>query len=78
MTKELEMTEILTAFASPLHLPAYPNNTQQVERLVRVVTEVASKRVGYNARHQLILQLLESMKAMPLFNTKKHDAVFLS
>ena len=51
MTKELGMTEILTAFASPLHLPAYPNNTHQVERKAKVVTKVASKRVGYNAQH---------------------------
>ena len=70
------MTRIFSAFASPLHLPAYPNNTQQVERAVRVVTEVAGKRVGYNARHRLILQLFASRKSMPKFNTKKHSAVF--
>ena len=49
---------ILSALTAPLILPAFPNNTQGVERMVRVVTLAAVKRAGHAARHRLILQLL--------------------
>ena len=52
------------------------SNTQQVERIVRVLTEVADKKVGFKARERLILRLLESRAMVPQFNTKAGDEVF--
>ena len=40
------------AIGEPLRTPAYPNNTQAVERMIRVVTEVAPLRAGFTARHR--------------------------
>ena len=39
------------------------------------MTEVASKKAGYTARHRMILKLLESRNMVPKFNTKNDDAV---
>ena len=52
LTMDLSVQEILDCIGSPLILPPYPNHTQSVERMVRVVSEVSSKRVGYVARHR--------------------------
>ena len=76
VTKDLPDEVILSALSAPLILPAFPNNTQGVERMVRVVTLAAVKRAGHAARHRLILQLLQSRKRVGSFNTKKQDAVF--
>ena len=56
--------------------PGYPNNTQAVEQIVRVVTEVAPLRVGYDGRHRLIVQKLKSRKLVGSFNSKMQDAVW--
>jgi hypothetical protein len=76
VTMDLSLETVMDAIREPLRLPDYPNNTQAVERMVRVVTEVATKRAGYNGRHTMILQLLHSRKMVPKFNTKMQDAVF--
>ena len=76
LTMEYSAEEIFECIGSPLTLPNYPNHTQAVERMVRVVCEVASKRVGYLARHRQILQKLESRRKVPKFNTKMDDAVY--
>ena len=76
LTKDQSDETIKSTIAAPLHLPPYPNNTQSVERMVRVVCEAASKRAGYEGRHRLILQTLESRKRVKIFDTKKQDAVF--
>ena len=68
VTKDLSEEVILSALAQPLILDPYPNNTQAVEQVVRVVTEVASKRVGYAGRHRLIVQKLKSRKLVGSFN----------
>ena len=76
MTMHMELAEIMEAFKALLLLPEYPSNTQQVERLVRVITEVADKRVGFlAARERLILQLLKSRSMVPTFNTKSDDKI---
>jgi hypothetical protein len=54
-----------------LILPPYPNNTQAVEGLVRVVTEVDAKK---GCKAPTDLKLLESRKMVPTFSTKKDDA----
>ena len=76
LTMDMDLNTIMGAFMEPIILPPYPNNTQAVERLVRVVTEVAPKKAGYTERHRMILQLLKSRELVPKFDTKKDDAVF--
>ena len=73
LTRDLPESEILSALSEPLILPPYPT----LERMVKVVTESCSKRVGYNRWHRLILKLLESRNLVKKFNTKKHDAVLM-
>ena len=70
LTVDLDLDRIMAAISAPLRLPPFPNNTQAVERMVRVVSEAAVKRVGHTARNGLILKLLESRKMIPSFNTK--------
>ena len=76
LTMDMDLNTILGAFKEPIMLPSYPNNTQAVERLVRVVSEVAPKKAGYTARHRMILQLLKSRQLVSKFDTKKDDTVF--
>ena len=76
ITKNIDDETILSALTAPLILPAFPNNTQCVEHMVRVVTEASTQRASHSARHSLILQKLESRKRVGKFNTKKDDAVF--
>ena len=76
VTKDLSDEVILSALDQPLILDPYPNNTQAVEQMVRVVTEVAPQRVGYEGRHRLIVQKLKSRKLVGSFNSKMQDAVF--
>jgi hypothetical protein len=76
LTMDLSVDSMMDAIREPLQLPNFPNNTQAVERMVRVVTEVATKRAGFTARHRMILKLLESRKMVPKFNTKNQDAKF--
>ena len=54
LTIDFEGDTIMAAFQGPLRVPPYPNHTQAVERMVRVVTEVATKRAGYAARHRCV------------------------
>ena len=58
-------------------MPNYLNHTQLVEAMMRVVTEVAPKRAGHEARESMILQLLESREKCPGFDTKKHVMALL-
>ena len=76
LTMDMELDIVMSALSAPLRLPAFPNNTQAVERMVRVVSEAATKRVGHMARDGLILKLLESRSLVPKFNTKRQDANF--
>jgi hypothetical protein len=54
LTIEFDLDIIMSAFQAPFILLPYPNNTQAVEHMVRVVTEVASQRAGYTGRHRYI------------------------
>ena len=77
LTMGMPMEEVMAAIGEPLRFPNYPNHTQRVEAMVRVVTEVATKRAGYSARQKMILELLESRKICPSFRTKKDALSFL-
>ena len=48
LTRDLPESEILSALSEPLILPPYPNHTQAVERMVKVLIESCSKSVRYN------------------------------
>ena len=54
LTIDFGLETIMSAFQNPLILLHYPNHTQAVERMVRVVTEVATQRAGYTGRHRFI------------------------
>ena len=73
LTKELSEETILSALATPLILPSFPNNTQRVEQLVRVVTEAATLRADFHGRNRLILQRLKSRSLVGSFNSKMQD-----
>ena len=77
LTMHMKIEEIMEAVKVPLRFPNYPNHTQRVEAMVRVVSEVANKRAGYKARQKIILKLLESRKICPTFNTKNDALSFL-
>jgi hypothetical protein len=68
-------TEILkeniknSAFAAE-DLKDFPSHTQNVERMVKLVTEAASAVCGPEERHKFVLATLKSRKEMPKFNTK--------
>ena len=50
LTIYIDLEKVMAAITAPLRLPKYPNNTQAVEGMVRVLSEVATKRVGHMAR----------------------------
>ena len=52
ISQDMSLDELMEAFRTPLRLPAYPGNTQAVERMVRAVTEVAPLKAGYTAPHR--------------------------
>ena len=54
LTMDMKDSEVMAALDGPLHLPNYPSHTQDVERLIPVVTESCIQRVGYTARHRLV------------------------
>ena len=76
LTKEFSEETVLSALESPLILPPFPNNTQRVEQLVRVVTEAAKLRADFHGRNRLILQKLKSRSLVGSFNTKMQDDVY--
>ena len=77
LTMEMPIGDIVQSCRAPLKMPNYPNHTQRFEARVRLVTEVAPKRAGHEARERMILQLLDSREKCPGFDTKKHGMAFL-
>ena len=55
----------------PLSIPDYPNHTQAVERAVKLMTEAASKVVGFKQRHGMICPRIKARKLIPRFHCKK-------
>ena len=76
LTKDISEDTLLSAMASPLHLPSYPNHTQKVEQYMPVLEQACGQRVGHTARDRLILSLNKSRSLVPIFNTKKQDSKF--
>ena len=55
---------------SPLRFDDIPCLSQAVERMVAVVTQAAELKMGYQSRHQTILNCLKSRKILPTFQSK--------
>ena len=73
---DLPEETILSAFASPLYLPKYPNHTQSVERFMPVLEQACGQRVGATARDQFIHMLNKSRELVPKFDSKQNDSKF--
>ena len=56
---------------SPLWFDDISCHSQAVERIVSVVTQAAELNLGYQSRHQTILNCLKSRKILPTFESKE-------
>ena len=56
-----------------LQVPNFPCHTQAVERAVKVVTEAAVNCFGHESRHGWILNVMNSQKMKPSFQSKQDD-----
>ena len=56
-----------------LQMPNFPCYTQAVERAVKVVTEAAVNCFGHESRHGWILNVMNSQKMKPSFQSKQDD-----
>ena len=59
------------AIEGNLLVPLVPSNTQDVERTVKLISELSLQASSYEERHGRVLATLQSRKIMPEFNTKK-------
>ena len=64
------MEELIKTKGS-LELPEFPCHTQNVERMVKIVTEVSLTACSEEARDGIIRTKLKSRKDIPRFETKK-------
>ena len=56
---------------SPLWFDDIPCHSQAVERMVAIVTQAAELKMGYQSRHQTILNCLKSRKILPTYESKR-------
>ena len=73
LTLKVHKDKILKWFEQPIILDSYPCHTQDVERVVPVVTGSCIQKVGYNSRHNWIISTMESRRSVPKFDSKKQD-----
>ena len=71
LTKKLSDTELFSIRTTPLIPPTYPNHSQSVERLVKVVSESASKFYGKPELHKLIISKQAAKEERPAYESKK-------
>ena len=71
LTRDMSEAELEEVVEKGHRFQDFPNHTQQVEAMVRVVDGAALKRASHEARDSLIHQLLESRKKCPTINTKR-------
>lgn len=72
LTAHLTTEQIKAIEITPLSVPNYPNNTQGVERCIKVVTESSKAVYGEDARDGFIRARISSRTCLPKFDTKKH------
>ena len=63
--------EIVNILDTPLVVPKWSNNTQSVERGIKLVSEACTAVTGKVERDGYIRQRIHSRKLMPQFNTKR-------
>lgn len=69
--RDFSNEEISNIVNQPLNTITIPCHSQGVERLINIVTLASQHRIGYNSRHEYILNTLESRKMMPRFEFKR-------
>ena len=67
----LSDNELIKILDSPLQVPKWKNNTQAVERGIKLVTETCTAVTGQVERDGFIRQRMHSRKLMAKFNSKK-------
>ena len=68
--KGFSNAEIYNIANEPVKTIKFPCHSQGVERAVNIVTQPSLHRIGYENRHEYILNLLESRKHIPQFEWK--------
>ena len=71
LTRDMSEAELEETVENGHRFEAFPNHTQQVEAMVRVVDQSATKRATHEARDSLIHQILEARKQCPKVNNKR-------
>ena len=71
LTRDMSEAELEEVVEKGHRFQDFPNHTQQVEAMVRVVDGAALKRASHEARDSLIHQILESRRKCPTLNTKR-------
>ena len=67
ITMPFTSMQLTTSVRKKIKLPIahFPNNTQAVERTVKLVTEPPCKVIGHEKRHEYMLNVLKSRAANP-------------
>ena len=71
LTRDMSEAELEEVVEKAHMFEAFPNHTQQVEAMVRVVDQSAPNRATHEARDSLIQEILESRKQCPKVNNKR-------
>ena len=71
VTQKLSDEDLRQAYAAPLNLPRYRNNSQSVERAVKLVSEACHEVYGLKNRHDLIISRQSARMERPVFETKR-------
>ena len=71
-TKSLTEDALREAYAAPLDIPKYPNNSQSVERAIKLVSEACHTVYGQERRHELCVSRQAARQENPSYRTKKN------
>ena len=69
MTSKFSDEDLKKACFAPRHIPNYSNNSQCVERAVKLVSEFSLQAFGYERRHELILSRQAAKQETPAYET---------
>lgn len=69
--------QIMAINDTPMVVPDYANNTQSVERCIKLVTDAAKAVCGNEARDGFITARVASRTRMPIFDTKEQFAMVM-
>ena len=71
MLEALTLEQIESSLHTPISFPKYPCHSQTVERMVKLVTEVATSVFGEERQQGKVLTVLASRKSRKAYDTKK-------